>query len=125
MTIDTLLRDARSTLVRLDPRESHAAASAGGMIIDIRSDSQRSEQGVLPGARVVARNVIEWRFDAETDYCDPVMIAVAGPLILMCAEGYQSSLAAANLQRMGVMGATDMIGGFEAWRAQGLPVLPC
>lgn len=125
LTIHELLADARSILMRLDPRASLAATAAGGLIVDIRSDAQRAEQGALPGARVVARNVLEWRFDARTDYCDPAMIAVEGPLILMCAEGYQSSLAAANLQRIGVVGATDMIGGFEAWRAQGLPVLPC
>lgn len=111
--------------MRLGPHESLAATAAGGLIVDIRSDAQRAQQGALPGARVVARNVLEWRFDPRTDYCDPAMIAVEGPLILMCAEGYQSSLAAANLQRIGVAGATDMIGGFEAWRAQGLPVLPC
>ena len=124
VTIDDLLADARSTLVRLDPRDSLAATAAGGVIVDIRSDAQRADQGSLPGARVVARNVLEWRFDAETDYCDAELIAVTGPLILMCAEGYQSSLAAANLQRIGVARATDMIGGFEAWRAQELPVLP-
>jgi rhodanese-related sulfurtransferase len=124
LTIDELPAEARSTLTRLDPRESLAATAAGGLIVDIRSDTQRAEQGALPGARVVARNVLEWRFDARTDYCDPVLIAVEGPLILMCAQGFQSSLAAANLQRIGVAGATDMIGGFEAWRAQGLPVLP-
>ncbi len=77
----------------------------------------------MPGARRIPRNVLEWRFDPSRDYCDPVLVSVTGALVLMCDEGYQSSLAAATLQRMGIDRATDMIGGFRAWRASGLPLL--
>jgi rhodanese-related sulfurtransferase len=121
-TIDDLLRDARARLDRLGPRESLAAARRGGLIVDIRSEAQRAEQGLVPGAWFVPRNVLEWRADPACAHHDPRLVAVAGPLVLMCAQGYQSSLAAATLQEMGVGRATDMIGGFEAWRAAGLPV---
>ncbi len=93
----------------------------GGLIVDIRSERQRDEQGLVPGARFVPRNVLEWRADPRCGHCDAAL-AVEGPLVLMCAQGYQSSLAAAVLQDLGVAGATDMIGGFEAWAAAGLPV---
>jgi rhodanese-related sulfurtransferase len=121
-TIDDLLRDARARLDRLGPRESLAAARRGGLIVDIRSEAQRAEQGLVPGAWFVPRNVLEWRADPACAHHDPRLAAVTGPLVLMCAQGYQSSLAAATLQEMGIHRATDMIGGFEAWRAAGLPV---
>ncbi len=123
-TIEDLLQAARERLVRLDPSECREAARAEGLIVDIRSDRQRARDGRVPGARFVPRNVLEWRFDPSRDYCDPVLTAVSGPLIVMCDEGYQSSLAAATLLQIGVRRATDMIGGFRAWRAAGLPVLP-
>ena len=122
--IEDLLAAARADLIRLDPHQSIAAVQAGGLIVDIRSDWQRGREGLVPGARFVPRNVLEWRFDSSRDYCDPVLLAVTGPLILMCAEGYQSSLAAATLRQIGVTHATDMTGGFAAWRAEGLPVIP-
>jgi rhodanese-related sulfurtransferase len=92
--------------------------------VDIRSELQRGEGGLVPGARFVPRNVLEWRADPRGAHRDPALCAVAGPLILMCAQGYQSSLAAATLQEIGVPRATDMAGGFEAWEAAGLPVVP-
>ena len=70
------------------------------------------------------RNVLEWRADPTCSHRDPMLALVRGPLVLMCAQGYQSSLAAAALQELGLTRATDMIGGFEAWRDRGLPVLP-
>jgi rhodanese-related sulfurtransferase len=107
----------------LTPAEAREAASTrGGLIVDIRSERQRDEQGLVPGACFVPRNVLEWRADPHCAHRDPAL-AVAGPLILMCAQGYQSSLAAAVLQDLGVAGATDMIGGFEGWAAAGLPVV--
>ncbi len=124
MTIDELLAAARARLVRLDPAAARDAADAGGLIVDIRSEVQRAEQGLVPGARFVPRNVLEWRADPSSAHRDPAL-AVDGPLILMCAEGYQSSLAAATLQDLGIRNATDMAGGFAAWAAAGLPVTPC
>ena len=123
-TIDDLLVAARARLVRLDPRAARDAAAAGGLIVDIRSEVQRAEQGLVPGARFVPRNVLEWRADPACPHRDPAL-AVAGPLILMCAEGYQSSLAAATLQDLGLRNATDMAGGFAAWASAALPVVPC
>ena len=91
--------------------------------MDIRSERQRDAQGLIAGAHFVPRNVLEWRADPHSGHSDPQLVGVAGPLILMCAQGFQSSLAAAALQEIGIDGATDMIGGFEAWVAAGLPVV--
>jgi rhodanese-related sulfurtransferase len=121
-TIDDLLREARARLRRLEPREALAAARRGALIVDIRSEQQRLQDGVVPGAHFVPRNVLEWRADPRSEHRDELLAGAPGPLILMCVQGYQSSLAAATLQEIGVPRATDMIGGFEAWRAAGLPV---
>lgn len=123
-TIESLLRDARSRLTRLAPGEARAAAAAGGLIVDIRSEVQRAEGGLVPDAVFVPRNVLEWRADPASGHHDPRLVAARGPLVLMCAQGYQSSLAAATLHELGMVRATDMIGGFEAWVAAGLPVVP-
>jgi rhodanese-related sulfurtransferase len=122
-TIDDLLRDARARLDRLGPRQALAATRRGGLIVDIRSEAQRVEQGLVPGSWFVPRNVLEWRADPACAHHDPRLVTVTGPLVLMCAQGFQSSLAAATLQEMGIHRATDVIGGFEAWEAAGLPVL--
>ena len=122
-TIDDLLRDARARLDRLEPHQAQAATRRGGLIVDIRSEAQRLEQGLVPDAWFVPRNVLEWRADPVCAHHDPRLVAVSGPLVLMCAQGFQSSLAAATLQELGIDRATDMIGGFEAWSAAGLPVL--
>ena len=121
--VDELLAAARSRLRRLTPTEARDAAHAGGLIVDIRSEPQRHAQGLVPGAHFVPRNVLEWRVDPGCPHRDPVLVAVRGPLILMCAQGYQSSLAASTLHDLGVVNATDMDGGFEGWRAEGLPVV--
>ena len=121
--VDQLLEQARSRLVRLHPGEALAASGRGGRIVDIRSERQRLEHGVVPGAHFVPRNVLEWRADPRSGHSDPILLGTTGPLVLMCAQGYQSSLAAATLQEIGVERATDMIGGFEAWVAAGLPVV--
>jgi rhodanese-related sulfurtransferase len=122
--IDLLLEAARARLRRLGPRAAHEAARAGGLIVDIRSEAQREAQGLVPGAHFVPRNVLEWRADPTGRHHDPALSGLRGPLILMCAQGFQSSLAAATLQTLGRDDATDMEGGFEAWRDQGLPVVP-
>ncbi|MGE3235647.1 MAG: rhodanese-like domain-containing protein, partial [Thermoleophilia bacterium] len=122
MPVDDLLRAARARLRRLTPAEAAAAQAAGGVIVDIRADAQRAADGLVPGALVVPRNVLEWRADPASPERDPRLAEAGGPVILMCAEGFQSSLAAATLQDLGLAGATDMAGGFVAWRAAGLPV---
>jgi rhodanese-related sulfurtransferase len=121
VTVEELLREARSGLDRLSPAEVRAALSEGALLIDIRSDSQRIQDGHVPGARFFPRNVLEWRLDPASDHRDREAARSDLQLILMCDEGYQSSLAAATLKRFGLH-AADMIGGFQAWRSAGLPV---
>jgi rhodanese-related sulfurtransferase len=121
--IDDLLGRSRAGLARLTPEAAQEAVRAGAVIVDTRPLDQRRAQGVVPGAVVVGRNVLEWRADVTSGHADD---RLAGKdLIVMCAEGYSSSLAAATLQQIGLARATDMIGGFAAWRDAGLPVEPC
>ena len=121
-TVDELLATARSTLARVSPAEAVEAVEHGAVLVDIRSDSQRDRDGVLPGAVHVPRNVLEWRADPSSEHRDPRIADPAWTVIVVCQEGYQSSLAAATLQALGLPRATDLIGGFEAWRAAGLSV---
>ena len=111
-SVEDLLGAARARLDRLDPPAARSAVESGALLVDIRSDSQRARDGVVPGSTFIARNVLEWRVD---------QMRGAPKVILMCDEGYQSSLAAATLRDLGV-DATDLDGGFQAWRAAGLDV---
>jgi rhodanese-related sulfurtransferase len=124
MTIEELLAAARSRLVRFSPHEAHAAMRTGALLIDIRSDGQRARDGVIPGAHFVPRNVLEWRLDPASPHRDPSLAQPDAQIVLICDQGYQSSLAAATLQRLGLARASDLAGGFQAWRAAGLPVQP-
>ncbi|HEX7300366.1 MAG TPA: rhodanese-like domain-containing protein [Solirubrobacteraceae bacterium] len=121
-TIDDLLEEARRRFTRLDPGQASEAIREGALLIDIRSESQRAADGVVPGSVFVARNVLEWRCDPSSEHRDPSIDGHARQLILMCNEGYQSSLAAATLHELGLTRTTDLDGGFQAWRAAGLPV---
>ena len=112
MIIDELLAKARARLDRVDPAAAQAAMDAGALMVDIRSESQRARDGAVPGSMFIPRNTLEWRVEQMRD---------ASCVILMCDEGYQSSLAAATLRDLGLE-ATDLIGGFQAWREAGLPV---
>jgi rhodanese-related sulfurtransferase len=123
-TIDELLTAARRRLRRVDPEQASEAVGRGAVIVDIRAESQRARDGVIPGAHFVPRNVLEWRADPSSDWRDPVLSDPDRQLIVMCNEGYQSSLVAATLQDLGLEHATDLDGGFQAWRAAGLPVEP-
>jgi rhodanese-related sulfurtransferase len=123
-TIDDLLRAARERLERVEPAAAYAALRDGAALIDIRADHQIVRDGTVPGALVIARNVLEWRLDPDSAYRHPQAPGVSEQVILMCHEGYQSSLAAATLHDLGFSRATDLAGGFEAWRAAGLPVTP-
>jgi rhodanese-related sulfurtransferase len=120
--VDELLTRARSRLDRLEPQEAQAARESGALLIDIRSDSQRAADGVVPGAAFVPRNVLEWRLDPASPHREPELASPDRHIVLMCDEGYQSSLAAATLQELGLPHATDLAGGFQAWRDAGLPV---
>ena len=121
-SVDELLAEARAGLARLGPQEVRLAMSEGAVLIDIRSESQRGRDGVVPDSRFVPRNVLEWRLDPTCEHRDPSLARPDAQVIVMCDEGYQSSLAAATLRRLGV-DATDLVGGFQAWRAAGLPVV--
>jgi rhodanese-related sulfurtransferase len=121
-TVAHLLDESRHQLQRVSPVEAAAAARAGALLIDIRSDSQRGRDGTLPGAIFIPRNVLEWRLDPASPHRDPACARRDVRLILLCNDGYQSSLAAATIQRFG-LDATDVIGGFQAWRNAGLPVI--
>jgi rhodanese-related sulfurtransferase len=120
-TVDQMVDEARRRLARLAPEQALEAASGGALLVDIRSESQRARDGAIPGARFVPRNVLEWRLDPGSEHRDPELARVGRRLILFCNEGYQSSLAAGTVRRFGV-DATDMTGGFQAWRDAGLPV---
>ena len=122
VTAEDLLAEARSGLARLDPSPAAAALEAGAVLVDIRSELQRERDGVVPGSVFFPRNVLEWRCDPASPARDARVCDPAQHIILMCDEGYQSSLAAANLKRLGFERATDLAGGFQAWRAAGLPV---
>lgn len=123
-TVEQLLAAARAQLERLTAEQAHVAMREGAQLIDIRSDSQRASDGVIPGARFVSRNVLEWRLDPGCPHCDPLLAQVEGPLVLICDEGHQSSLAAATVRRFGQRAVTDVIGGFQAWKAAGLQAQP-
>ena len=122
--IDRLVDQERRLLRRLDPHQADEAVRAGGVIVDTRSHEQRVAGGVVPGSIRVHRNVLEWRVDPRSGWYDKRFAVYSGPVIVMCQQGYSSSLAAATLQRLGFDRATDMVGGFEAWAAAGLPVQP-
>jgi rhodanese-related sulfurtransferase len=117
-----LLEEARGQIERLSPVEADAAVRAGALLIDIRAESQRARDGAPPRATFIARNVLEWRLDPASPHRDSACARRDVRLILICDEGYQSSLAAAALKRFG-LDVTDVIGGFQAWRMVGLPVV--
>ena len=121
-TIDDVLENVRWRLSRLTPEEAESARAAGALLIDTRTDAQRLRGGLIPGALVIDRNVLEWRLDPASAARIPEASSHDVRVILICNEGYSSSLAAASLQVLGLVNATDVIGGFEAWRAAGLPV---
>ena len=119
---DGLLTRSRSGLVRLTPGEVAIRVAAGALLVDTRTESQRAEQGELPGALVIDRTVLEWRLDPLGEWRIPEATGSDIEVIVVCRQGFSSSLAADSLRRMGLSRATDMIGGFEAWAAEGRPV---
>ena len=121
-TIDDLLAQARAGLVRLGPHDALQAVQAGALLIDIRTEAQRAADGVAPGSIWFSRNVLEWRCDPCSEGHDERLADFDRQLIVMCDEGYQSSLAAATLQQLGFARATDLAGGFQAWLRAGLPL---
>jgi rhodanese-related sulfurtransferase len=117
ISVEQMLAQARSVLRRLTPAQARDAVVAGAVLVDIRPDWQRAQEGEVPGALVVERNHLEWRFDPECDSRLPDATGYDVQVIVLCSEGYTSSLAAAALHTLGLRNATDIIGGFHAWRA--------
>jgi rhodanese-related sulfurtransferase len=120
--IDEILAEARGRLHRLDPHATGEALARGAALVDIRPAAQRAEHGEIPAAVVIERNVLEWRLDPRSDARLPFADRYDLQVIVTCQEGYTSSLAAAALQDLGLHRATDLAGGFAAWKAAGLPV---
>src|SRR3984957_20491143 len=120
MTIDQMLTAARARLVRGGPEQAHREAAGGAVLVDIRPQAQRAAEGEIPGAMIVERNVLEWRFDPASAARLPEA-SYDLRVIVVCQEGYTSSLAAAALQDLGLSQATDVDGGFRAWQLAGLP----
>jgi rhodanese-related sulfurtransferase len=121
-TIDEILAEKRRLLRRLTPAEAYERfRDHGALIVDIRPAAQRAAEGEVPGALIVERNVLEWRFDPASDARLPQAAGYDVEVIVICSEGYTSSLAAAALHELGLTRSTDVVGGFQAWRAAGLP----
>ncbi|MFJ8358527.1 rhodanese-like domain-containing protein [Streptomyces sp. NPDC093984] len=121
--IDALLDRVREDLDRVEPAEAHQAARAGeALLVDIRYAALRDRDGLIPGALVVERNELEWRLDPQGSHRLPEATGHDLRVVVVCNEGYASSLAAASLRQLGLHRATDLVGGFQAWRAAGLPV---
>ena len=121
LTLDELLERARRHLVRVEPQQAAIELGQGALLVDIRPVEQRDEGGCIPGATVINRHVLEWRLAPESPWRIPAVTGSDIRVIVVCNEGYSSSLAAATLMELGLVNATDMIGGFQAWRAAGLP----
>jgi rhodanese-related sulfurtransferase len=121
-TVDDLLARARSKLHRVGPAEAAAAVDErGALLVDTRPEWQRRQEGEIPGALLIERNHLEWRLDPSSEARIPEAVDHDVEVIVVCSEGYASSLAAASLQDLGLHRATDLAGGFHAWRAAGLP----
>jgi rhodanese-related sulfurtransferase len=120
LTVRELLERARRQLVRIEPDQAATELEEGALLVDIRPAEQRAE-GEIPGATVIDRNVLEWRLDPASKWRIPAVTNHLVRLIVICNEGYSSSLVAAELHELGLVNATDVIGGFQAWRAAGLP----
>ena len=120
--VDELLARARRRLRRISAQEAAAEQAAGALLVDIRPADERARDGDIPGAVVVDRNVLEWRLDPASAWHSLAVRDHDQRVILICGQGYQSSLAAANLQEIGLVNATDVIDGFEGWLAAKLPV---
>ena len=113
---EELLAEARAAIVRTDPSELERAYAEGALVVDIRPERQRAEEGELGFGLVVERNVLEWRFDLLGGYTLPEVTDYDQAVVVVCSEGYASSLAAASLRQLGFRRAGDLAGGYRAWR---------
>jgi rhodanese-related sulfurtransferase len=123
-SVDDLLAEARSRITRVTPVEALARIAEGAVLVDIRPAAQRAREGEVPGALVVERNVLEWRFDPASEARLPQATGYDVDVVVLCSEGYTSSLAADALRSLGLTSASDVVGGYQAWVAAGLPTVP-
>jgi rhodanese-related sulfurtransferase len=121
-TVDELLERVRARIGRVQPAEAARRLAAGALLVDTRPVEQRERDGEVPGAVVVDRNVLEWRLDPASPYRIPEVAGYDLDVVVLCNQGYSSSLVADTLRSLGLHRAVDVIGGFEAWAADGLPV---
>jgi len=121
-SIDEVLAEARSRILRYSPLEAAARMAAGALLVDIRPAANRAAEGSVPGALVIEMTVLEWRLDPQSDFRIPEATGHDVEMIVLCNEGYSSSLAADSLRELGLIHTADVIGGFRAWVADGLPV---
>jgi rhodanese-related sulfurtransferase len=120
--IEEVLVEARRRLARLTPLQAMAAQREGALLVDTRSVDERVHEGVIPGSLHLPLSVLPWRLDPDCEWRHPEACDLAHHVVLVCADGFSSSLAAAMLQEIGFVRAADMIGGYRAWRSSGLPV---
>jgi rhodanese-related sulfurtransferase len=123
-TLDELLDAARSQIARLQPVDAQAAAKQGALLIDIRGQVDRERDGIVPGSVHIPRTVLEWRLDPESPWRNPHVGGVDQQIVLICDHGCSSIFAAATLVELGFERASDVVGGFAAWREAGLPTAP-
>lgn len=123
-TAEDLLAEARSKIERLTPVQALEATRQGAIIVDIRCEGDREAEGRIPGSVHVPRTVMEWRADPTSDHRDVRIADFGARLIVMCNDGYSSSLAAATLRDMGFASAADMVSGYRGWVTAGLPIEP-
>jgi rhodanese-related sulfurtransferase len=121
-SIDDVLAEARSRIIRYFPEEAAGRMAAGALLVDIRPAVNRAAEGSVPGALVIELTVLEWRLDPQCDARIPQVTGHDVEVIVLCNEGYSSSLAADSLRELGLVNSADVIGGFRAWAASGLPV---
>ena len=123
MTVEELLDRARRDLVRVNPEQAAVELAHGALLVDIRPADQRADGADIPGATVIDRNVLEWRLDPTSPDRLPEFSDHEAHIVIVCNEGYSSSLAAASLQDLGLVNATDLDGGFRARKRAGLPIV--
>jgi rhodanese-related sulfurtransferase len=120
-TVNDLLAEARAALTRLTPEQAYAAHQQGALILDTRIEAHREHEGVIPGSIHAPLSVVQWVVDPASGYPLPEIEGFNQTLIVICNEGYSSSLAAASLKRLGFVNATDLNGGYRGWKAHGYP----
>jgi rhodanese-related sulfurtransferase len=120
-TLEDLLEEARARIERLEPADAHTASEQGALLVDIRSESERERDGVVPGSLHIPRTVLEWRLDPDSPWRTPHVEGLDSRIVLLCDHGCSSVLAAATLVELGFTNAGDVAGGFAAWREAGLP----